>query len=179
MEDTTVLGTTPATLREHVAEEIYGWLGKRRMSVAELARRLGHANSMSLFRRLEGKIAWDVDELGKVAKILRIRVSDLLPDEAVAAAPPAKPLDLDQIIAISARLNRPVAELIDLLSEGSGETSPWYVHLGQIVSPPNGHPRDGRPPARPIHSEAVRRPQRRPALLPAAHMTVNNARLAG
>jgi transcriptional regulator with XRE-family HTH domain len=165
---------TAMPLHEYVAEEIGVWLVRRKMSRAELARRLGHPNQMQLSRRLNGQTPWDTDELAAIAKLLRVRTQDLLPKEPATTPAHAKPLDLNQLQSLSARLNMPLA---DLLPERPGVSSPWYVRLAQTPDHPIGRPPDNRPTSGPPVHEVHRRPQRRTALLPAAHMQVNAERL--
>lgn len=68
--------TTP--MRVLVATEVRAWLGRRRMSGAELARRMGKSQTW-IARRLDGRQAFDVDDLDHVANVLDVQVSDLLP----------------------------------------------------------------------------------------------------
>jgi hypothetical protein len=147
MDNTTVLDRT-RPLREYVAEEILGWLGKRRMSVAELGRRLGHANDMQLFRRLNAKLPFTTKEVVQIAAILRVPPRALLPADAAppAAAGPGKPIDLDQLEHLAAVLGIPPAQLIDDLS--------GFVDVpkGRYPSPAersSTRPRDRRPPSHP------------------------------
>src|SRR2546423_6279983 len=113
MEDTTVLVTAPATLREHVAEEILALLGRRRMSRASLARRLGHANQMQLERRLAGKVSFTMDELSEIARILGVEVRALFPATPATSSSQARPVTLDDLETISALVGIPAADLIN------------------------------------------------------------------
>lgn len=170
MEDQPPTAAPAKPLPEYVAEEILAWVARRRMTVAQLARQLGHTNQMQLSRRLNLHTPFDTDELAAIAKILKIKVTDLLPKEPATKPADSKPLDLDQLAEISAYLGIPPADLL----RGS---SPWYARLAQTVDHPIGRPPDNRPTSGPPIHEAHRRPQRRSALLPAAHLTVTAGRL--
>lgn len=68
--------TTP--MRVLVATEVRAWLGRRRISGAELARQMGKSQTW-VARRLDGRQAFDVDDLEQVASVLNLHVSDFLP----------------------------------------------------------------------------------------------------
>jgi transcriptional regulator with XRE-family HTH domain len=169
MEDQPPTAAPAKPLPEYVAEEILAWVARRRMTVAQLARQLGHSNQMQLSRRLNLHTPFDTDELAAIAKILKIKVTDLLPKEPAAKPAESKPLDLDQLAEISAYLGIPPADLL----RGS---SPWYSLFAQTPDHPNVRPRAPRPISGPP-ADIVRRPQRRSAALPAAAMTVGAGRL--
>lgn len=65
-----------ATLRTQVAEEVRVWLARRRMSGAELARRLGRSQTF-IAKRLDGRQAMDLDDLQMIAAELHIPVTAL------------------------------------------------------------------------------------------------------
>lgn len=69
-----------APMRERIAEEIRALLGRRMLSASELARRIG-ATQPYISRRLTGDIAFDVDDLVKIAAVLGVEVADLFPRE--------------------------------------------------------------------------------------------------
>lgn len=64
-------------LRMRVADEVRAWLGRRRMSGAQLAREMGKSQTF-VARRLDGRQAFDIDDLEQVARILHVRVVDLI-----------------------------------------------------------------------------------------------------
>lgn len=68
---------TLVPMRQRVAEEIRVLLARRRMSGSELARQIG-ASQPYVSRRLTGEIAFDVDDLEKIAAALDVQPSDLL-----------------------------------------------------------------------------------------------------
>jgi transcriptional regulator with XRE-family HTH domain len=144
MEDTTVLVTAPATLREHVAEEILALLGRRRMSKASLARRLGHANQMQLERRLQGKVSFTMDELNEIARILGVEVRAFFP-ATPASSGQARPVTLDDLETISALVGIPPADLINKVAP-----SALYLRMNDRpkASRPTGR-RTGSAPATP------------------------------
>lgn len=68
-------------LRDSVAEEVRSWLGRRRMSGAQLARLLGKSQTF-VARRLDGRQAMDLDDLEMIAGVLNVSVVQLLGDAA-------------------------------------------------------------------------------------------------
>lgn len=58
-------------------DEVHAWMGRRRMSGAELARRLGKPQS-SVARRLDGRQTMDLDDLEMIAGALGVNVAELL-----------------------------------------------------------------------------------------------------
>jgi len=66
------------TMRDLVATEVRAWLGRRRISGAELARQMGKSQTW-VARRLDGRQAFDVDDLEQVAAVLNLHVSDFFP----------------------------------------------------------------------------------------------------
>lgn len=86
------MATTESTgqLRDQVAEEVRVWLARRKMSGAELARRLGRSQTF-IAKRLDGRQAFDVDDLEQVGHILGVSAADLISRSSgpfSAAAPP-------------------------------------------------------------------------------------------
>jgi transcriptional regulator with XRE-family HTH domain len=69
---------TRGRLRQYVAEEIRVLLARKRMSGAELGRRAGITQS-TMSRRMTGETAFDMDDLERIAEVLEIEVTDLLP----------------------------------------------------------------------------------------------------
>lgn len=76
MSTSTTATVTP--VRERVAEELRVQLARRRMSATELARRI-HVTQPYLSRRMTGEIAFDLDDLEKIAGTLGVSVRELLP----------------------------------------------------------------------------------------------------
>lgn len=74
---------TTVSLREYTAGELRAHLARERISVSALARRLGWTQSY-LARRVDGRVAFDLDDLEKVTAELRIQVADLLPHVTAA-----------------------------------------------------------------------------------------------
>jgi DNA-binding Xre family transcriptional regulator len=75
--DVTETGTT-SRLSEQVAEEIRAILGRRRMSQAALARALG-VSPMWVNYRLTGTQPIDLNDLDRIAAVLDVDVTELLP----------------------------------------------------------------------------------------------------
>jgi len=73
-------------LREVVASELRAILARKRISAAELARRVGWSQSY-MARRVDGRAAMDVDDLEAVAKALDVPVRALLPNEPALNSP--------------------------------------------------------------------------------------------
>lgn len=69
---------TGQKLREGVAEEVRALIGRRRTTGAKLAEAIGRSE-MYVSRRLRGETAFDLDDLERIAAILNVEVSDLLP----------------------------------------------------------------------------------------------------
>jgi len=69
-----------APMRELIAEEIRALMGRRKIGVSELARRIGISQPY-LSRRLSGDVAIDVDDLDKIARELGVEMVDLMPKE--------------------------------------------------------------------------------------------------
>lgn len=86
-------------IRERVAEELRVLLARRRMSATELARRT-QITQPYLSRRMTGEIAFDLDDLEKIARALGVKVLDLLPRgdtetyPTLAAKPTVRPIRL-------------------------------------------------------------------------------------
>jgi transcriptional regulator with XRE-family HTH domain len=60
-----------------VAEEVRAWLARRRISGAELARRIGRSQTF-VAKRLDGRQAFDIDDLEMVANVLGIAPEQLI-----------------------------------------------------------------------------------------------------
>jgi transcriptional regulator with XRE-family HTH domain len=69
---------TRGTLRADVAEEVRALLGRRRMSSVALARGIGKSHTY-VWRRLSGETAFDLDDIEAIARILSVRLVELLP----------------------------------------------------------------------------------------------------
>lgn len=64
-------------LRTRVAEEVRVWLARRRMSGAQLAREMGRSQTF-VAKRLDGRQAFDMDDLEIVARILEVPATSFL-----------------------------------------------------------------------------------------------------
>lgn len=69
------------SLREQTSEEIRALMGRRNINASELARRIG-ATQPYISRRLGGHIAFDLDDLEKISRVLQVEVAELLPRPA-------------------------------------------------------------------------------------------------
>lgn len=74
---------TAGRLRELTAGELRATLARKRISAAELARRMGWAQSY-MARRIDGRVALDIDDLEAIARILEVNIIDLLPNRGQA-----------------------------------------------------------------------------------------------
>lgn len=85
---TTAAAATPegSSLRTQVAEEVRAWLARRRMSGAQLARELGRSQTF-IAKRLDGRQAFDVDDLEAVARILDVPAGALIPAQGPFTRP--------------------------------------------------------------------------------------------
>src|SRR5690348_6844413 len=98
--------TMPSTqqrLRAAVAEEVRALLARRRISSVKLAAQIGRSQAY-VSRRLNGDVAFDLDDLENIARVLRVRVTDLVPERA-----------------------------IETTSDQPGGSIPWYDHAGQAA----------------------------------------------
>ncbi|MEV4271978.1 helix-turn-helix domain-containing protein [Micromonospora aurantiaca (nom. illeg.)] len=73
---------TRERLRHQVAEEIRAQLGRKQMSGAKLARAIDQSE-MYVSRRLRGETAFDLDDLERIADVLGVTVTDLMPSAKV------------------------------------------------------------------------------------------------
>lgn len=62
------------TLQEKISDEVRAWLGRRRMSASKAASALGWTD-MYMSRRLNNKIAFDLNDLEALARVLEIPVA--------------------------------------------------------------------------------------------------------
>ena len=72
-----------ATTAQRIAATVRAELARRQISGAKLAEQLGWSQPY-VQRRLSGRVAFDVDELGRIADVLSIDLADLVGGEAVA-----------------------------------------------------------------------------------------------
>lgn len=82
---TAPVGTAP--LRERVAEELRALLARRKVTPTELGRRLGKSQTW-VWRRLEGEVAFDLNDLEAIAAVLAVTPADLLPPDVRRGAEP-------------------------------------------------------------------------------------------
>jgi transcriptional regulator with XRE-family HTH domain len=75
---TAPVGTAP--LRERVAEELRALLARRKVTPTELGRKLGRSQTW-VWRRLEGEVAFDLNDLEAIAAALGVAPADLLPPD--------------------------------------------------------------------------------------------------
>lgn len=81
MRETTA---TAPRLSDRVAEELRALLARRQTTPTALAKLVGVSQTY-IWRRLSGEVAFDLDDLDKIAAVLEIETADLL---RVAAAGP-------------------------------------------------------------------------------------------
>ena len=72
------------TYGELVAAEVRAQAARKRITGAKLAAALD-MSAMSMSRRITGRQPFDIDELADVARVLGVRVQDLLPAQRTAA----------------------------------------------------------------------------------------------
>lgn len=68
-------------LRERVAEEVRALLARKMMTGAELALAIGKS-PMYVSRRVRGEVAFDLDDMERIAHVLGVSIFDLLPKPA-------------------------------------------------------------------------------------------------
>lgn len=73
----------PAGLDKAVAEELRAVMARRRITVASIAAKLGWGQ-MYLSRRLYGQVPLSVGELIRLARILEVPITSLLPAETIS-----------------------------------------------------------------------------------------------
>lgn len=78
------------SLTQQVAEEIRVMMTRRRMTGAALAKALDVSASWVSYR-LNGQVAFDLNDLERIAKILDCRIIDLLPSGGGAATREKRP----------------------------------------------------------------------------------------
>lgn len=157
------------TLNDQVAEEIRALLGRKRMSQAELARRLDVSGAWISYR-LAGKQPIDLNDLDAIADVLGVQPGDLL-----AHRPDASGASSRAAIEAFGRLS-PGGEAFGRLDPsaeafGTSRRRPQEPTAG--FAPETHHPVASRAPIRPPgRSDASTRPPtmsragRRPQLFP-------------
>jgi len=105
-------------LRERVAEEVRALLARKMMTGADLATAIGRS-PMYVSRRLRGEVAFDLDDMERLADVFGVGVSDLLPKPEIAS-----------------RASRPPA-------------TAHYPGVTTRTSEPSPRPRDNRPSGHP------------------------------
>jgi transcriptional regulator with XRE-family HTH domain len=75
--------TAPDEYPQHtaIADEVRVWLARRKMSAAQAALTLGWSQTY-LSRRMRGDVAFDVNDLLQLAKLLRVKIQDFFPDHS-------------------------------------------------------------------------------------------------
>jgi transcriptional regulator with XRE-family HTH domain len=72
-------------LRERVAEEVRVLLARKMMTGADLAAAIGRS-PMYVSRRIRGEVAFDIDDMQRLAEVFDVEVLDLLPKKAGTAS---------------------------------------------------------------------------------------------
>lgn len=72
-------------LRDLVLDEVHAEMGRRRMTGAKLARRLGKSQS-SVARRLDGRQTMDLDDLEMICSALGVSPAKIMAEAALRAA---------------------------------------------------------------------------------------------
>lgn len=71
-------------MKQHVASAVRAESARRRVSQGDIATALDLSRT-SVNRRLSGEVAFDVEELGKVADLLDVPLAALLPSDKASA----------------------------------------------------------------------------------------------
>lgn len=136
---TTTPLTQPGTLTARVAEEIRSVMGRRKVTGAQLAKRLGVSSAWVSYR-INGSVSTSMDDLERIAAALNVEVGDLLPQNLAATRSTGR-YDSDQ---------DPCP--VDVISG---------YHNDVVRRPPDrrpvGRPVMGRPPAGPGRTSRVSR----------------------
>ena len=129
-------GSTQKRLGPAVAEEVRALLARRRISGVQFAKQIGKSQPY-FSRRLNGDVAFDLDDLEAIAKVLDIDVTDLIPKEGRSSkdfdrAPAERLVTVGQgSVALATRVTRPPKP--------------------KLPTRPNGHPKPGTTrPASPV-----------------------------
>src|SRR6185295_15650483 len=72
-------GTAQRLLREQVAEEVRALLARKMKTGADVAAAIGKS-PMYVSRRVRGEVAFDLDDIQKIAEVLEVEIGDLFPD---------------------------------------------------------------------------------------------------
>ena len=72
--------------RRAVADEVASWMGRRRTSRRDLAKKMG-VNHSWLSRRLDAEVAFDTDDLLCLAELLGCDMGDFLPEHRLFRKP--------------------------------------------------------------------------------------------
>lgn len=73
----------PNSLATAVTDEISAWMGRRRLSSAQVAVLLGVSGPW-MWRRMRGETSWSLDDIERIAAVLNVPASRLLPPVEVA-----------------------------------------------------------------------------------------------
>lgn len=131
------MDTNRDRLRELTAGELRAHLARRRISASELARRIGWKQPY-MARRIDGRVALDLDDLEQIARVLGIAVTDLLPESARRAEPVSV---RDQAVSSTYPGQDGVTVLFPQVTERAARK-----HAGSSDHRPSGHPTGGVAP---------------------------------
>lgn len=81
-----MIGRVEERLRGQVAEEVRSWMARRRLSGVRLAQQIDRTQAY-VSRRLTGEVAFDVDDLERIAQALDVPVARLFGEINDAARP--------------------------------------------------------------------------------------------
>lgn len=71
-------GTAQRLLREQVAEEVRALLARKMKTGADVAAAIGKS-PMYVSRRVRGEVAFDLDDIQRIAEVLEVEIGDLFP----------------------------------------------------------------------------------------------------
>ena len=71
-------GSAERLLREQVAEEVRALLARKRMTGADVAEAIKRS-PMYVSRRVRGEVAFDLDDIQRIAEVLGVEIGDLFP----------------------------------------------------------------------------------------------------
>ena len=118
--------TVQHLLRERVAEEVRALLARKMMTGADLAAAIGRS-PMYVSRRVRAEVAFDLDDMERMAAVFQVPVSQLMPKLDVADQAEGRPipryLDMAERTTASSRPpeNRPNGR--GLIGAGAGVAS--------------------------------------------------------
>lgn len=146
-------------LRERVAEEVRALLARKMMTGADLATAIGRS-PMYVSRRVRGEVAFDIDDMQRLAEVFGVEVTDLMPKPttgAPAAESPSRPphrvlkrRPSDKHLYVSLRRPDEHEEHSDISAHPISPLRPGSTRPASAVPARSRRPQPTRPGVRPM-----------------------------